>query len=51
MSARNGKPLLRLGACAMALGFLALPAHATMGYCTLGGDAVARAQGGAGVAA
>ncbi len=51
MSARNGKPLLRLGACAMALGFLALPAHATMGYFTLGGDAVARAQGGAGVAA
>ncbi|KDB02370.1 membrane protein involved in aromatic hydrocarbon degradation [Defluviimonas sp. 20V17] len=35
----------------MSLGFLALPAHATMGYFTLGGDAVARAQGGAGVAA
>ena len=51
MTARHLWPLMRLAAGALVFSGLALPAHATMGYFTLGADAVQRGQGGAGVAA
>lgn len=51
MTRKGGRALARLSAGALALGLLAMPAHATMGYFTLGADAVLRGQGGAGVAA
>lgn len=51
MNTKTTRMAVRAGAGALALGLLTMPAHATEGYFAIGSDAVARGQGGAGVAA